>query len=154
MKYSEAFSRSTLSNINFSNSKGVYEKNQHIVDLLVDQSLNFIERCKSGIRMRTSEYLELPYDIGSFYVRFNKNFKDEKDCFCLSNISLDEDLMSKGIFTAFLVIIHDLLAKQEVITYVENPLEKKFQSFFKKVGAEPDEIANANNGLGNYFLPL
>jgi len=55
----------------------------------------------------------------------------------IANICIDEDKRGKGYFTELLDAIYSIACKYNMSLYIENVLDKRFQSFFLKKGFMP-----------------
>ena len=141
---------SPMKNVSVEEMLKTYCLYKNEIDDFVKKSVDFMFFVKNSSIQNKSIYLDLETDLGSCYVRagFDKYSKFGHPCFCISNISFDDDFIGKGIFTVYIAIMLKICLAEKWIFYVENPLEKRFQDFLKHSGFKSKEV------IGNYFFML
>lgn len=126
------------------------------IDNIIDNIFVFIDEAKK-IKNYTGQYsahLNLNESVGDFYMRFGrgKSSRFGHDNICFSSVSIAPNKIGKKIFSVILAIILSFSKENSIIVSIENPIEKRFQDYLKKVGFTC--INKQMFGLGVYYFML
>lgn len=108
-----------------------------------------------GLVPQSSDYLAIPRRIGSVYMRSAhlRYGRFGHSYWCLSNITLNDKVCGKGMFTALIYGFIAIALKNKWIFSVENPLELRLQKRLEDIGFECQSKDFLGCGTYYYLLP-